>query len=119
MKKSIIITTLIVLILIAAGSYFAFGNSTSPSISANVISTDSLAKHNSASDCWVAFQGKVYDITAFLPNHPGGAGAIIPTCGTSDGFTKAFTTKHGTTKIAMLMKVGVLMGDFQIVGTTK
>ncbi len=58
--------------------------------------------HNTASDCWVAYDNKVYDITAFLPNHPGGAGQISPYCGTSGAFDTAFTNKHGTSKVPVL-----------------
>jgi fatty acid desaturase/predicted heme/steroid binding protein len=29
-------------------------------------------KHNSAEDCWVVVKGKVYDVTSWVPKHPGG-----------------------------------------------
>ena len=80
------------------------------------ISLDILAEHNKESDCWVGYEGKVYDITSFLPKHPGSAAAIAPNCGTSEEFTKSFTKKHGTSKVSMLMKVGTLMGDFEVLG---
>ncbi|MFA5106387.1 MAG: cytochrome b5-like heme/steroid binding domain-containing protein [Candidatus Micrarchaeia archaeon] len=76
------------------------------------ISASELAAHNSASDCWVAFQGKVYDITSFVPNHPGGPGRLIPLCGTSSQFEAAFTVKHGMSKVAVLESVGVYKGTF-------
>ena len=31
-----------------------------------------LASHNTKSDCWTAYNGKVYNITNYLPYHPGG-----------------------------------------------
>jgi len=37
------------------------------------ISLEELAVHNTRYDCWVAYNGKVYDITTFLPVHPGSA----------------------------------------------
>jgi hypothetical protein len=86
-----------------------------PSISSGISAVD-LATHDSLSDCWVAYKGKVYDITSFLPNHPGSAGAIVPYCGTSSEFETAFTRQHGTSKANLLMRVGVLMGDFDVVG---
>lgn len=80
------------------------------------ITVEILGEHNSAEDCWVAYDGKVYDVTSFLPRHPGSAGAIIPHCGTYESFTNAFEGQHGKSKVSNLMKVGTLMGDFQIQG---
>ncbi|EER08178.1 cytochrome b5 isoform 1, putative, partial [Perkinsus marinus ATCC 50983] len=31
-----------------------------------------VATHNSESDCWVIIGDEVYDVTEFLPDHPGG-----------------------------------------------
>ena len=39
-----------------------------------------IASHNSPSDCWTTIDGKVYNITSFIPNHPGGS-IIIRVCG--------------------------------------
>lgn len=40
-----------------------------------------VAQHNSASDCWLTINGKVYDLTSYAPTHPGGAAAITSSCG--------------------------------------
>ncbi|MEK6909371.1 MAG: cytochrome b5-like heme/steroid binding domain-containing protein [Nanoarchaeota archaeon] len=80
------------------------------------ISLVTLSEHNIESDCWVGYDGKVYDVTSFLSMHPGSAEAIIPYCGTYDEFTEAFTKKHGTSKVSNLMRVGTLIGDFEIQG---
>ena len=81
----------------------------------NGVSTEELLKHNTKTDCWVAYKGKVYDITSWLPRHPGTSSAIEPYCGSSSKFEEAFTKKHGTTKASLLMKVGVFMGDFKVI----
>lgn len=52
-----------------------------------------VKKHNTASDCWSAIDNKVYDLTAWVNKHPGGAQRIIALCGT-DG-TAAFSDEHG------------------------
>ena len=83
---------------------------------ARVISATELSLHSIEKDCWVAYNGKVYDVTEWLPQHPGSADAIIPYCGTAEEFETAFTNQHGTTKASLLMKVGVLMGDFKVAG---
>jgi len=52
-----------------------------------------VATHKSASNCWTVVSGKVYDLTAWINNHPGGPGPILTLCGT-DG-TALFTGQHG------------------------
>jgi flavocytochrome c len=38
---------------------------------------EEVAKHNTKDDCWVVVDGKVLDVTKFLPDHPGGEKAIL------------------------------------------
>ena len=52
-----------------------------------------VAKHSSASSCWAAINGKVYDLTSWINQHPGGPGPILSLCGT-DG-SVAFNGQHG------------------------
>lgn len=52
-----------------------------------------VATHSTVEDCWVAVDGKVYDLTEFASSHPGGEGNIAQICGT-DG-TSAFKGQHG------------------------
>lgn len=93
------------------------GNSgSSGSQGSGVVSSD-LSQHNSQDDCWIAYDGKVYDITSWLPKHPGGINRILPYCGTADEFQNAFRKQHGTSKVSLLMQVGTFMGDFDYVGT--
>ncbi|KAF2721199.1 hypothetical protein K431DRAFT_224698 [Polychaeton citri CBS 116435] len=40
-----------------------------------------VTKHASPDDCWVVVNGEVYDLTAFAPDHPGGADIIIKWAG--------------------------------------
>ena len=39
-----------------------------------------ISQHYQASDCWLAIHGKVYDVTSWIPVHPGGQ-AILEGCG--------------------------------------
>lgn len=52
-----------------------------------------VAAHNTASSCWTAIRGTVYDLTDWIGKHPGGEANILKLCGT-DG-TDFFVGKHG------------------------
>jgi cytochrome b involved in lipid metabolism len=41
------------------------------------ISPREVYKHNTEKDCWVIIHDKVYDLTDFLKEHPGGKQAIL------------------------------------------
>jgi flavocytochrome c len=47
------------------------------SIPEKEITMEEVAKHNKKDDVWVVVKGVVMDVTKFLPDHPGGAQAII------------------------------------------
>eukprot|EP00898_Chlorokybus_atmophyticus_P000881 jgi/Chlat1/1794/Chrsp135S02136 len=57
-----------------------------------IITEEELAKHNSAKDCWLAINGKVYDVTTWLSKHPGG-GLVLVNCSGRDA-TDAFLAYH-------------------------
>ncbi|KAJ5594696.1 FMN-dependent dehydrogenase [Penicillium hispanicum] len=40
-----------------------------------------VAEHNSKDSCWVIVHGKAYDVTEFLPEHPGGQKIILKYAG--------------------------------------
>ncbi len=75
------------------------------------VTASELATHNAEKDCWVGYLGGVYDLTKYLPMHPGGVTRISKHCGTSTEFEKAFKTQHGTSKVALLKLMGTYKGD--------
>ena len=90
--KTILLPLLICILLVSAG---CGSGSTNSSISSRIITLNmaELAKHNSASNCWLLISGSLYNVTSFLPEHPGGEEQIIPFCGKDA--TAAFATKDG------------------------
>ena len=55
------------------------------------LSSQEIAKHNNANDCWMVIGGKVYDVTNVINSHPGGAVTILNHCGQES--TTAFNAK--------------------------
>ncbi|TIA91284.1 hypothetical protein E3P99_01144 [Wallemia hederae] len=47
----------------------------------NIITTEQVAQHNTRESCWIIVHGKVYDVTEFLPEHPGGSRIILKYAG--------------------------------------
>jgi cytochrome b involved in lipid metabolism len=51
-----------------------------------------VATHGNISSCWSAINGNIYDLTAWINQHPGGPEHILSMCGT-DG-SSAFNAQH-------------------------
>lgn len=77
------------------------------------ITLEEYSTHNSVEDCWVVYKWSVYDITTFLPIHPGWSKTIEPYCGTT-AFEVAFERKHKEKKVEMLKnKAGTLQWELE------
>ncbi|HVK55206.1 MAG TPA: cytochrome b5-like heme/steroid binding domain-containing protein [Burkholderiales bacterium] len=50
-----------------------------------------VALHAKEGDCWMAINGKVYDLTAYLSEHPSRPADILPWCGKEA--SEAYRTK--------------------------
>ncbi|KAG7644542.1 Cytochrome b5-like heme/steroid binding domain [Arabidopsis suecica] len=48
---------------------------------ANLISFHDVAKHKCKNDCWILIHGKVYDISTFMDEHPGGDNVLLAVTG--------------------------------------
>lgn len=51
-----------------------------------------IAKHNNVDDCWLLIEGRVYDVTSYIIDHPAPPRTIIDYCGGEA--TKAYDTKE-------------------------
>ena len=69
-----------------------------------------VANHADKSSCWSIINGNVYDLTSWIPKHPGGEQGILGICG-KDGSSK-FNGQHGgaatQAKILAGFKIGVV-----------
>ncbi|MBP9712383.1 MAG: cytochrome b5 domain-containing protein [Sterolibacterium sp.] len=72
-----------------------------------------VAQHASEQDCWMAIDGSVYDLSAYLPDHPARSGLIEVWCGrqASDAYhTKQRGRPHSAQADALLheYRIGTL-----------
>lgn len=69
-------------------------NSNPPAASLpTVLDSATVSKHNTSSDCWLIVSSKVYNVTQYIPYHPGGTQQIVNYCGKEA--TSAFDTQGG------------------------
>ncbi|KAK9761754.1 Cytochrome b5 [Basidiobolus ranarum] len=89
-----------------------------------LITATEVSLHNTEQDCWCIINGKVYDCTKFLDDHPGG-GEVIVECAGRDA-TEAFDEighSDEATKLLEDLYVGnlekVLTPDGEAAGKTE
>ena len=75
-----------------------------------------LAEHDSRDSCWKAIEGRVYDVTEYIPEHPTSERVLLRWCGRES--TEAWKDKgggrpHSTAARAELEQylIGELAGD--------
>ncbi|KAF5345306.1 hypothetical protein D9758_008456 [Tetrapyrgos nigripes] len=59
-----------------------------------VFDEEELSTRNTSSSCWVSRNGKVYDVTKFLPDHPGGEDLLLKWAGQDIGNVMADKVEH-------------------------
>ncbi|KAL8425248.1 hypothetical protein Efla_002314 [Eimeria flavescens] len=73
------------------------------------ISPEELAQHTARSDCWVALEGVVYDISNYLRFHPGGSSILLSVAGREAGIE--FRRHHPWVNYGFILencRVGIL-----------
>ena len=73
-----------------------------------IITQTELAKHWKKNDCWISYEGKVYDISDYTSRHPGGSIIMKAAGRDASDFIKQY---HPWVNVSMLishMKIGVL-----------
>lgn len=62
-----------------------------------VYTLQQVAGHASEASCWLAIEGKVYDVTSYLPRHPAPQTVLLRWCGkeATEGMrTKGYGAEH-------------------------
>jgi|TARA_B100001559_G_scaffold247876_1_gene211164 cytochrome b involved in lipid metabolism len=72
------------------------------------LSLGEIMKHNTENDCWVIIRDKVYDLTKFLPDHPGGKKAIMLFAGKDA--TEEFDMLHPPNVLTKYLSPDVVLG---------
>lgn len=70
-----------------------------------------VAQHNTTSDCWEVINGKVYNLTEFIPLHSGGQSIIVAQCG-KDATAVFNSGPHSASTLNALS--GYLLGDLSV-----
>lgn len=76
------------------------------------ITQEELSRHASRYDCWMAIDGKVYDITQYVPYHPGGEDVLLK--GAGKDCSVLFKKFHAWVNAESLLSrqlVGLYAGD--------
>ncbi|XP_019448742.1 PREDICTED: cytochrome b5-like [Lupinus angustifolius] len=60
-----------------------------------------IAQHNKSNDCWLLIRGKVYNVTKFLNDHPGGDDVLLSSTG-KDATDDFDDVGHSSSAEAML-----------------
>uniref|UniRef100_A0A0D6R502 Cytochrome b5 heme-binding domain-containing protein n=1 Tax=Araucaria cunninghamii TaxID=56994 RepID=A0A0D6R502_ARACU len=66
-----------------------------------VYAFEDVLPHNNAKDCWLIIGGKVYDVTRFLEDHPGGDDVLLSSTG-KDATDDFEDVGHSATAKAMM-----------------
>jgi cytochrome b involved in lipid metabolism len=70
-----------------------------------------VAENNNKDSCWTIIDGNVYDITSYIPNHPGGESDIVKICGKDGSQLFAKPQEHkdgGANNVLSRFKIGSL-----------
>lgn len=75
-----------------------------------IFTDEDLAQHSTPSSCWITRNGKVYDVTSFMPDHPGGDDLILKYAGQDVGEVMKDPEEHEHSEAAYDMLDEYLVG---------
>lgn len=92
--------------------WFRLAEKKVPAPSLRRISSKELAQHKSQFDCWTVYNGRVYDISNYLPYHPGGEEKLL--LGAGRDCTHMFNKYHAWVNVEPILGkycVGILINE--------
>lgn len=106
-----LLAILSILVLSACSSYISQNESTDieNQINETELTMTLVESHNSKDSCYTVVDEKVYDITTYIPLHPGGERDIMKICG-RDG-SSLFNREHGGQQEPEEMLASFYIGD--------
>lgn len=81
----------------------------------DIYTADEVARHNHEEDLWIVIHEKVYDLTSFLKEHPGGEDVLLAQAG-ADG-TECFDN-IGHSQEALLLQKKFYIGELTSAAST-
>lgn len=83
-------------------------------MSAKTYTFEEVSAHNTRDDIWIIYNGKVYDVTTYLDEHPGGEEVIIDCAGgdATDAFDDIGHSDDAHTQLEGLF-IGDLVGGLK------
>ncbi|KAL1329286.1 hypothetical protein HN51_046408 [Arachis hypogaea] len=72
-------------------------------MSSKIFTFEDVAKHNHKNDCWLIINGKAYDVTPFLDDHPGGDEVLL-TSTAKDATIDFEDVGHSDSAVEMMQK---------------
>lgn len=75
-----------------------------------IYTAEDVASHTQASSCWVTRAGKVYDVSGFLHDHPGGDDILLNHAGTDIDEIMKDGNEHQHSDSAYEMLAGYVIG---------
>ncbi|MED6111068.1 hypothetical protein PIB30_049015 [Stylosanthes scabra] len=69
---------------------------------AKIYTFEEVGKYNQKDDCWIIIHGKVYDVTSFLYDHPGGGDVFLVAPDEKDASVGFDEVGHSEAAIEML-----------------
>ncbi|OTB13534.1 hypothetical protein K445DRAFT_24707 [Daldinia sp. EC12] len=75
-----------------------------------------VSNHKSEESCWMVLHGKVYDITSFVPKHPGGKSILLKNAG--QDASAAFDSIHPVEILEEYLRPDQVIGTIELGVTT-